>query len=130
MSENKSATPSAIATVIAIGLNILPSTPSNAIRGKYTNMIIPTEKAAAVPTFTQLSRITSKVPDFIWLGLFMLSNRDLLAINPVRMDSSITIEPSTKRPKSKAKVDKSVYDTNVHLDGGYGNAPDGVFCDT
>jgi len=35
-----------------------------------------------------------------------------------------------KRPKSKAKVDKSVYDTNVHLDGGYGNAPDGVFCDT
>ena len=34
-----------------------------------------------------------------------------------------------KRPGSKAAVNKSVYDENVHLDGGYGNSPNGVFCD-
>ena len=34
-----------------------------------------------------------------------------------------------KRPDSKAEVNKSVYDENVHLDGGFGNSPDGVFCD-
>jgi hypothetical protein len=33
------------------------------------------------------------------------------------------------RPGSKAEVNKSVYDENIHLDGGYGNLPDGVFCD-
>ena len=34
-----------------------------------------------------------------------------------------------KRPGSKAEVNKSVYDENIHLDGGYSNSQDGVFCD-
>lgn len=34
-----------------------------------------------------------------------------------------------KRPNSKAEVNPSVYSVNVHLDGGFSNSPDGVFCD-
>jgi very-short-patch-repair endonuclease len=34
-----------------------------------------------------------------------------------------------KRPNSKAEVNASVYSVNVHLDGGFSNSPDGVFCD-
>ena len=78
-------------TVVAIGLNIFPSTPLNVRIGTYTRTMIATPKKTGRATSSLALRTT-----------FLLLSSGLRSRSRRRMFSTMTTEPSTIRPKSSA----------------------------
>ena len=89
---------SAIAMVIAMGANILPSIPSSASKGINTKMMMPTPKSTGLPT----SVAASKIIRFRDSPIFRR------APNLAKVFSTTTTDPSTMMPIAIARPPKDI----------------------